>query len=549
MNLIGNGIKFTDHGEVSVNVSIADPDHPCDDGGPIKILFSVRDTGVGIAQEKQAAVLEAFTQADTSTTRRYGGTGLGLAISKQLVELMDGELMLESELGVGTTFSFIATFEVAPEQRTDSGDRIESLNDIPVLVVDDNSTNRRILEEIFTAWRLEPTMSEDASSAIKAYRASYDTDRPFQLVVLDCMMPGTDGFELARQIREHDVEHKTVIIMLSSAQRPDDSQRCKEVGIERFMTKPVIQSELLDTVLDVMEVDTGVMKSEPVFEAVAAPMRVLVAEDGLANQHVAVGMLQAAGHQAFVAVDGREAIQRWESESFDLILMDMHMPVMDGIEATEAIRERERATGGHIPIIAVTAAAMSEDARACREAGMDDYLTKPIAPAQLREILNKYAPASREDSSESRAYAGPRKTPLQHNEQSLGEPTTDAPYVSCASSDRPDPEVVDFEATAARVPGGMDGARTLAEVFQDECNSIMESLRESIPARDTKEVRRAAHTLKGSANLFAAKRVYEAAQAIEQRAVNDEIDSTEALLPKLEEEVAVLMKCLKQFIG
>ena len=459
-------------------------------------------------------------------------------------------MTLESEPGFGTTFSFVASFEVCEDQTSDSKDRIETLIDAPVLVVDDNSTNRRILEEIFTAWRLKPTMADNAAEALELYRRAYDAGDPFQLVVLDCMMPEMDGFQLAAEIRRYDHADQTTLIMLSSAQRPDDSKRCKEVGIARFMTKPVIQSELLDTILDAMKVtDSGIMDSTRIFADDTPPMRILVAEDGLANQHVAVGMLQAAGHQAFVAVDGREAVQRWESEPFDIILMDMHMPVMDGIEATEAIREREQARGGHIPIIAVTAAAMSEDAKACRQAGMDDYLTKPIAPAQLREMLKKHAPNKEtRDANASDYGTTKRQTPHRQNETTWRDSSEDS-KLSCNSSDRPDPDVVDFHSTAARIPGGMDGVRKLAEVFQDECQSIMESLRASIPARETKDVRRAAHTLKGSANLFAAKRVYDAAQAIEQRAVNDEIDSTEALLPALEEEVARLMKCLERFIG
>tara|TARA_R110002049_G_scaffold2750_2_gene21533 strand:- start:342304 stop:345333 length:3030 start_codon:yes stop_codon:yes gene_type:complete len=586
MNLIGNAIKFTDHGEVAVDVSIAEPrrrdadsrshgvdsrSHGVDsrsrDAEPkpkagrsensqrLRVMFRVRDTGVGIPKEKQAAVLEAFTQADASTTRRYGGTGLGLAISKQLVELMNGELTLDSTLGKGTTFSFITELAVADDQQIDTKERAASLNDLPVLVVDDNSTNRRILEEIFTAWRLRPSIANDAASALRMYQQAHDDGNPFALVVLDCMMPEMDGFQLAEAIRDYDQSDQTVLIMLSSAQRPDDARRCKEIGIARFMTKPVIQSELLDTVLDVMSVsDASVMDSHPIFDDDTPPMRVLVAEDGLANQHVAVGMLQAAGHSAFVAVDGREAVQRWETENFDIILMDMHMPVMDGLEATEAIREREQATGGHVPIIAVTAAAMTEDAKACRDAGMDDYLTKPIAPAQLRELLAKYAP-SKEMLAENQAAQSARRNRKSDAEilsvasRAKEAATQEHAAASCRSTDRPDPDVVDFQVAAARVPGGFDGARKLAEVFQDECQTIMESLRKSIPARDTKEVRRASHTLKGSANLFGAKRVFNAAQAIEQRAVNDEIDSTESLLPALETEVARLMECLKRFIG
>ncbi len=385
INLIGNSLKFTDEGEVVVDVSIGQPhdDFPKD---AMPICVSVRDTGIGVPQDKQAAILEAFTQADTSTTRRFGGTGLGLAISRELVELMHGKLEVESRVGYGTTFYFTAAFPPAPHVAEDPAHRLSELGHMPVLVVDDNPTNRRILKEILTTWQFDPELAESGQSALAAIDAAERNGKTFPLAILDCMMPEMDGFELAGRIRERFTDKQTKLIILSSTNHGDDFQRCKEIGVTRYLTKPVVQSELLESVLQVMGIEHEVKEHDPDKLPECPPLRVLVAEDGIANQHVALGILRAAGHQAVIAGDGRETISYWQREPFDVILMDMHMPVMDGIAATEHIRAAEAATGDHIPIIALTAAALKEDADACERAGMDDYLAKPIHPRKLQEI-------------------------------------------------------------------------------------------------------------------------------------------------------------------
>ena len=318
----------------------------------LPICVRVRDTGIGIPVEKQDSILEAFTQADASTTRRFGGTGLGLAISRELVELMHGKLELESRVGHGTTFYFTVAFPKSNEQSEDRTLRLEQLGRVPVLVVDDNPTNRRILKEILASWRFEPELADSGRAALSLIDDAQRSGNRFSLVILDCMMPEMDGFELAEKIRQRCSEQQTKLIILSSASVGDVMQRCRELGISRYLNKPVVQSELLDTILQVMGIEHQVETSDPDKLPTCPPLRVLVAEDGLANQHVALGILRAAGHQAVIAADGREAIACWQSEPFDVILMDMHMPVMDGIQATEHIRAAEAATGAHIPIIA-----------------------------------------------------------------------------------------------------------------------------------------------------------------------------------------------------
>lgn len=540
LNLIGNAIKFTDEGEVVAEVGVAEVD---EDNDRIVLDFSVRDTGVGIAEDKQAAVLEAFTQEDASTTRRFGGTGLGLAIAKQLVELMDGDLTLESKVGFGTTFRFQASFGPAPSSGEDPKERLEELNQLAVLVVDDNATNLRIMKEILTAWRLQPILAENGPSALKMIQDAADRGQPFQLVITDCMMPEMDGFELAQRIRDRYSSEQTKLIILSSAAAGDEVSRCREIGVSRYMTKPVVQSELLDTVLQVMNIKQEEEPEDDDFPA-CPPLRVLVAEDGIANQHVAVGMLQAAGHVAVVASDGREAVARWQRESFDLILMDMHMPVMDGIEATREIRSIEAETGDHIPIIAVTAAALKEDADACRDAGMDAYLAKPIHSRMLQELLAKFAP----EESDSTILSTQRETHTSFSTGvDAGSSETSRMNEKLNIDDANDP-VIDLRAAAARVPGGMPGVRRLAEVFIPECESLMRTLRKELPDGDPTSVQRAAHTLKGSSGLFFATRVSEEAYAIERLGQEKDLPRAADRMLVLEQEVAAMLRSLRNFL-
>jgi PAS domain S-box-containing protein len=386
VNLVGNSIKFTEAGEVIVEVNCSSRTEEA-----AELCISVRDTGIGIPPEKLAAIFEAFEQVDTSTTRKYGGTGLGLAICSRLVSLMAGRIWVDSRVGQGSTFSFTARFGLA------NGEPLPkpsiAVQGTRVLVVDDNATNRRILEEILHSWDMQPLLVAGAREALQVLRDAFRAGRPIPLVLTDANMPEIDGFTLAEQIKQDRELGSTVIMMLSSADRPGDIAHCEQLGLAAYLVKPIKQSELFDAVVMVLGVNAVDEKPPPAsaerppLESLP-PLRVLLVEDSLVNQRLAVALLQKHGHQVTVANDGVEAVATLESQSFDLVLMDVQMPEMDGYEATAKIRQRERQTGRHIPIVAMTAHAMKGDRESCLAAGMDSYVAKPIRAQQVFEAID-----------------------------------------------------------------------------------------------------------------------------------------------------------------
>ncbi|MBI5787442.1 MAG: response regulator [Candidatus Schekmanbacteria bacterium] len=386
-NLIGNAIKFTDKGEIDFAVSIENRDK-----NGIILHFMISDTGIGISAEKQKQVFDPFFQADGSSTRKYGGTGLGLAICTQLVKLMNGKLWLESAEGKGSKFHFTLTFgmqqeKISKRKRID----FQDLVGLPVLVVDDNTTNRYILQELFNNWKMQPTLADSAQTALQALELSRKAGNIFPLIVLDAQMPSMDGFALADQIKHQPDLARTPIIMLTSVVQQGDTARSRRCGINKFLRKPIKQSELLNAVLQVLSKEaTGdeLKQNVPVKSGRQNPiLRILLAEDNIINQEMALIILKDCGYTVVVANNGQEALEFLRKESVDLILMDVQMPVMDGFTATAAIREMEKKSGGHIPIVAVTAHAMKEDNERCLQAGMDAYISKPFNPMELQETI------------------------------------------------------------------------------------------------------------------------------------------------------------------
>jgi signal transduction histidine kinase/DNA-binding response OmpR family regulator len=391
VNLVGNAIKFTESGEIVVDVDHA-PGAAANDG--VHLRFAVRDTGIGIPADKLDSVLRPFEQADASTTRRFGGTGLGLAISVQLVELMGGKLAVDSTVGEGSTFHFTAAFERSDKTFGRSReDALSVLSSMRVIIVDDNETNRRILSETLSGWRIDAIAVESAGDALAEMDRAASADAPFRLMISDVNMPEMDGFELVARVKQSPRHMALPVILLTSASRPGDVARCREIGVGAHLMKPVKHSLLLDTIVNV--VSDAPVKVEASADAPAeasAPLRslhILLAEDNEVNQKFALRVIDKAGHTAAVAADGREAVEKSGQETFDVILMDIQMPEMDGLQATAAIREREREGGARTPIIAMTANAMKGDKEMCIDAGMDGYVAKPVKRKALFEEIER----------------------------------------------------------------------------------------------------------------------------------------------------------------
>jgi PAS domain S-box-containing protein len=387
-NLLSNSIKFTQKGEVVVTIEAEEQTETS-----VRLHCRVRDTGIGIAPDKIQMIFDPFTQADSSTTRMFGGTGLGLAISSQLVGLMGGRIWVESELDKGSTFHFLVTLGLQTQAEDEPVRvRYEDLKDIPILVVDDNATNRHILRDMLSHWGFKPTPADSAAAALACLKQAYDSGCPFRVIVTDVNMPGMDGFELAAEIKKRPEYGNLKIMILSSAGFRGDSARCRELGLSAYLTKPVKQSLLLDAIMLALGTapekrgEAALITRHTLIQS-RARYSVLLAEDNVVNQKLAVRILENRGHRVSVTANGREALEALAKDRFDVVLMDVQMPVMDGFQATTEIRRREKDTGIHLPIVAMTAHAMKGDREKCLMAGMDEYVSKPLKPLDLLKTI------------------------------------------------------------------------------------------------------------------------------------------------------------------
>ena len=518
VNLAGNAIKFTETGEVVLSVAVESRTEES-----ALLHFAVRDTGIGIPPERQGQIFEAFSQADSSTTRKYGGTGLGLTISTQLVAAMGGRIWVESEVGKGSVFHFTARLgigEALPARTYDL-----DLSGLRVLVVDDNATNRRILQEVLTQWGMEPTLVAGGAEAITAMETARAEHRPYRLVLLDQMMPEMDGFTLAERIRDRPELAQSVLMMLSSAGRPGDSAHCREIGLSAYLTKPFKQSELLDTILTTLSGEASPESRRAPASAVSlaantlTPLRILLAEDNAVNQRLAVRVLEKQGHQVAVAANGRAAVEAWQAgrggpAPFDLILMDIQMPEMDGFEATTAIRSREAILSGHVPIVAMTAHAMKGDRERCLDAGMDDYLSKPLQFQKLLEVIARLTPLP--------ALVGVGLAPTL---PASAAPTQAPPDAVQEDSALP---AFDVEAALERVDGDRELLLEILGLFREQAEPTRDMIGSALAARDGAALERAAHSLKGSAANVSALEVQGTALALEHAAHDGDWDAGEA---------------------
>jgi len=394
LNLVGNAIKFTSEGEVGVKIRLESAD--ADDH---VFHFIVSDTGIGIPPEKQEAIFQPFSQADASTTRKYGGTGLGLTISTRLVGMMGGKIWVESNVGSGAHFHFTIRLGVTDAKPVEIGSIAppELLRGVRALIVDDNRTNRRILEGMLKRWEMITSSVEGGEEALLELSAAFESGGPYALILTDMHMPGMDGFALIERIRQNPKCKAATIMMLTSAGHRGDAARCKELGVSAYLLKPIRQSELREAIARVLgaKEQAGAIPLITRFSLADARepsevLRLLVVEDNAVNQRLIVRLLEKRGHRVTLAGNGKEALDALNENTFDLIFMDLQMPEMDGFEATAALREKEKENGTHMPVIALTAHAMKGDRERCLASGMDDYLTKPIRPQELDELLAKY---------------------------------------------------------------------------------------------------------------------------------------------------------------
>jgi CheY-like chemotaxis protein/HPt (histidine-containing phosphotransfer) domain-containing protein/anti-sigma regulatory factor (Ser/Thr protein kinase) len=519
INLTGNAIKFTSQGEIVIR---AEPFQ--ETATDVKVRFSVSDTGIGIPPEKQAAVFERFTQADGSTTRHYGGTGLGLTISKQLVEMMGGTIGVESQPGVGSTFWFVIPYK---KRLLDDTDKIPewvqpaSIQGLHVLGVDDNATNRMILNKMLTGFGCRVQTVDSGQRALDILRAAQDQDSPFQVVLLDMQMPGMDGEETARLIKADPLLKDIKIIVLTSMGQRGDAARMESIGCSGYLLKPVKLQTLFETLSAVI---TEHPKPQPklvtrhsISEKIRQGLRVLLVEDHPVNQKLSVILLQKAGYSVDTAENGIRALELVKKEKYVLILMDVQMPEMDGYEATGAIRKLE-GSERHTPIIAMTAGAMKGDRERCLEAGMDDYVSKPLKPAELFEVLDK--------------WTGQRKEIPSENDRVVSQSKPISPFWT--TEEEPP---MNFE-------DAMPHFLNDRQVFDDICRDFLADLpdrvsgmKAALKAGNIKEFFRYAHSLKGIAGNFSAVPISRLALELEEMGQKEEISDAPAILDQLELEV------------
>ena len=521
-NLVGNAIKFTSKGEVSVEVEVESQTEK-----EVILHFSVRDTGIGIPAEKMEIIFEAFAQADTSTTRQYGGTGLGLAIAARLAELMGGRLWAESEVGKGSIFHFTACCGRQSEGAEKTGlVQKDSVNliDLPVLIVDDNATNCRILEEILTKWAMRPKSVDSGLLALDTLYKARAAGEPYAVVILDVHMPGMDGFEVAQKIKQNPNLSGATIMMLTSATRPGDIARCKELGVAAYLIKPVRRTELLEAMLGVLgdhTIETSKIRTSrhPSINERRRGVRILLAEDNPVNQMVALRVLTKHGHRVVVAGNGREALlalQKAPLDGFDLILMDVQMPEMDGFAATAAIRKHEEETKSHTPIVAMTAHSMKGDRERCLAAGMDDYISKPIQAKALLDLI----------------------------ERLTGVPTTTSQKPASSATGKEEP---DIKAMLDVFEGDMDLIQEMADLFLQEYPPQITILREAVDRGHPQIVERTAHALKGSVGNFAFPAAFHTLQKLENMAREADLSGTAEVLAAVEIQMQTLQSALADF--
>jgi PAS domain S-box-containing protein len=523
INLVGNSIKFTDQGEIIVRVELED-----DPLEGVRLHFAVSDTGIGIPADKLQVIFDPFVQVDGSTRRKFGGTGLGLTITSRLVELMGGKIWVESNVGKGTTFHFTACFGLQTGSPLEP--LLPELNQIlnlPVLVVDDNATSRRILGEMLYHLQLKPTLAESGTAALAELDRAQAAGKEFAVALIDAAMPGMDGFALIEHIQKDQRRVGAPVMLLSSPDRQSDLGRCRRLGLGTYVSKPIKRSDLVkalrtalglpgkagdDTEPKVGCASTSLDRDPQPFSR----LHILLVDDNTFNQRVGVLKLEKKGHSVLVAGSGKEALARLEQEPFDLLFLDLQMPDMDGLEVTAAIRQRERGTGKHLPIIAMTAHAMKGIREQCVAAGMDGYVVKPIQDKELWREVQAVVPV-------------PVPNDLSERREALA------------------PSLLDETATLARVGGNRQLLQELVGVFRSDCSTLTDQIRQALEQKQAATLARAAHTLKGMVSFFEATAAAEAARCLEAAGRADDWAGVSEAVTHLFHEIEGIQAALGTF--
>ena len=524
-NLLVNAIKFSHHGTITIDINLVELQDEV-----ARLHFSVTDQGIGIEADKQEHIFQAFSQADASTTRKYGGTGLGLSISSRLVQAMNGQLQVQSDIGRGSCFYFSADFgfslaNSAPLQQM-------HLQGLSALIVDDNAINQKYIGDTLRHWQMDVTVASSAGEALDILGQQAQTQRQFSLILLDACMPEMDGFRLAEQIHKRHLLGNGKMLMLSSAALHDDAQRCEAIGIAGYVRKPISQSELQIAIDAIFQgVATGAIHYINLVAEDSYPkqtqLQVLVAEDNPINQKLAISLLEKWGHIADVAENGSIAVEKFKSHAYDVILMDMQMPEMGGIEATQIIRQLET-EDQHIPIIAMTANAMPGDKERCIEAGMDDYLSKPIKSDNLRELLELLA--AHRDINSAKA----------HPDQMQNEDVLDHWSTSAQS---------EFDFSAALLQGDAEVIQIITPLFLAGCDKQIDEIRLAIQDADAELLYRSAHTFKGLVGNFRAQPIEVLAKSIEQKGKQHDFSEVDALFAKIIVLIEPLKAALRDYLA
>jgi len=517
-NLVGNAVKFTRHGEVSLKATLDGME-----GQTATIHFVVSDTGVGIPLEKQKLIFESFVQADASTTREFGGSGLGLTISRRLVEMLGGTLWVESEVGQGSHFHFTIRVDAVDARITNPAMAWlpDVLHGVKVLIVDDNRTNRRILEGLLRHWKMTTTTVEDGEQALDKLTAARNKREPYDLILTDMHMPKMDGFGLVERIRESPDLVTATIMMLTSGGQRGDALRCEDLGVAAYLLKPVRQAELREALIRVMgakqQRDSISIVTRSSLDAGYSPVKslqVLLAEDNSVNQLLARRLLEKRGHRVTVTSNGREALDEIEKGAYDLVLMDVQMPEMSGIEATIAIREKEKGGDKHLPVIALTALVMKGDRERCFAAGMDGYLAKPIRPQELDEILDGY----------------------------IAESEGKIPAATPAAAEG---SWIDAAELMERLGGDLEFLPELMSIFRNDYPKQLSAARRAVEENNADGVKRAGHTLKGALANLAATGPCRTAETIEEIGESEDLSQAEPALVRLEQELTHVLASLE----